>query len=43
MGDSFTEAGQVAYANSFVGLLDASAKGVATVKNYGVSSYSPLF
>jgi len=41
LGDSFTEATQVAYEDSFVGIL---ARGSAcTIKNYGMSSYSPIF
>ena len=41
MGDSFTEAGQVPFAESFAGLLEASARGTCEVRNYGVRSYSP--
>ena len=41
LGDSFTEAGQVAYKKSFVGLLDSATN--CMVLNYGVSSYSPIF
>ena len=41
LGDSFTEAGQVAYRNSFTGILDHDSDCV--IKNYGVSSYSPIF
>lgn len=41
LGDSFTEAGQVAYKDSFVGLLENNSN--CEVKNYGVSSYSPIF
>ena len=41
LGDSFTEAGQVAYNHSFIGLLEQSSN--CTIKNYGVSSYSPIF
>lgn len=41
MGDSFTEAGQVPFAASFVGLLEDAARGTCTVRNYGVRSYSP--
>ena len=41
MGDSFTEAGQVPYAASFAGLLEAAARGTCEVRNYGVRSYSP--
>ena len=40
MGDSFTEAGQVSYAQSFPGIVDYNSD--AIVKNYGVSSYSPI-
>jgi hypothetical protein len=40
MGDSFTEAGQVPFAESFAGLLEAAAPGCA-VRNYGTRSYSP--
>jgi lysophospholipase L1-like esterase len=41
MGDSFTEAGQVPYADSFAGLLEDAARGSCEVRNYGVRSYSP--
>jgi|GEM_PF-987808 lysophospholipase L1-like esterase len=41
LGDSFTEAGQVAYGDSFVGILEHNSG--CTIKNYGVSSYSPIF
>ena len=41
LGDSFTEAGQIAYKKSFVGLLNSATN--CTVLNYGVSSYSPIF
>ena len=41
LGDSFTEAGQVAYSDSFVGILERNSD--CTVKNYGMSSYSPIF
>ncbi len=41
LGDSFTEAGQVAYKNSFVGILERNSN--CTIRNYGVSSYSPIF
>jgi len=41
MGDSFTEAGQVPFEDSFVGLL-ATLTG-CEVTNYGVASYSPIF
>lgn len=40
LGDSFTEAGQVAYSDSFVGILEHNSD--CTIKNYGVSSYSPI-
>ncbi len=41
LGDSFTEAGQVAYNDSFVGILERNSD--CTIKNYGMSSYSPIF
>lgn len=41
MGDSFTEAGQVPYVESFAGLLEDAARGRCEVRNYGVRSYSP--
>ena len=40
MGDSFTEAGQVPFPESFAGLLEAAAPRCA-VRDYGVRSYSP--
>ena len=40
MGDSFTEAGQVPFAESFAGLLEAASPGCA-VRDYGTRSYSP--
>lgn len=40
MGDSFTEGGQVPFAESFAGLLETAAPG-CEVRNYGVRSYSP--
>jgi hypothetical protein len=40
MGDSFTEAGQVPFAESFAGLLEAAAPKCA-VRDYGTRSYSP--
>lgn len=43
MGDSFTEANQVAFSDSFVGRLKKSSEGKVIVRNYGVSSYSPIF
>ncbi len=42
MGDSFTEAGQVAFADSFVGIMATKLEGRVDVRNYGVSSYSPI-
>ena len=39
--DFFTEASQVAYNKSFVGLVESTTN--STVRNYGVSSYSPIF
>lgn len=42
MGDSFTEALQVPFRESFVGILRAAAAPGVTLRNYGVSSYSPL-
>ena len=41
MGDSFTEAIQVPYENSFCGILNNNPNNL--VKNFGVSSYSPIF
>ncbi|HEX8031322.1 MAG TPA: SGNH/GDSL hydrolase family protein [Vicinamibacterales bacterium] len=41
MGDSFTEAGQVPYEASFVGILQQRAAERCDVRNYGVRSYSP--
>ena len=41
LGDSFTEAGQVAYNDSFVGILERNTDCV--LKNYGMSGYSPIF
>ena len=40
MGDSFTEAGQVPFAESFAGLLEGATQR-CEVRNYGVRSYSP--
>lgn len=40
MGDSFVEAGQVPFAESFAGLLEAAAPHCA-VRDYGTRSYSP--
>jgi len=42
MGDSCVEVGQVAYENSFFGRMEMSAKPGVCIKNYGVSSYSPV-
>jgi lysophospholipase L1-like esterase len=41
MGDSFTEGVQVPYEDTFAGLLAGVTR--CEVKNYGVSSYSPIF
>lgn len=41
MGDSFTEAGQVPYDDSFVAILAKRVAGRCDVRNYGVRSYSP--
>lgn len=41
MGDSFVEALQVSFEQSFVGRLDRMSEGRATIYNYGTSSYSP--
>lgn len=43
LGDSFVESGQVAYSASFIGRLQASADGLAEIRNYGVASYSPIY
>jgi hypothetical protein len=40
LGDSFTEASQVPYEESFVGLIRSVTP--CQVRNYGVSSYSPI-
>lgn len=42
MGDSFVEATQVPYEKSFAGMMEKFCAGTCDVKNYGVSSYSPL-
>lgn len=42
LGDSFVEAAQVDYRNSFAGLLAQRWAPVAGVRNYGVASYSPV-
>lgn len=41
MGDSFTEAGQVPFDQSFAGLLESAARERCEVRNYGTRSYSP--
>ncbi len=41
MGDSFTEGGQVPFAESFAGRLEAAGRPACEVRNYGVRSYSP--
>jgi len=41
MGDSFTEAGQVPFPQSFAGRLEQAARRTCAVRNYGVRSYSP--
>lgn len=42
LGDSFVEALQVPYSSSFVGLLNRNSKDGILVKNFGVTSYSPM-
>jgi lysophospholipase L1-like esterase len=42
MGDSYTEARQVEYKKSAVGILEESVSDNAVVKNYGVTSYCPI-
>lgn len=42
MGDSFVEAINVPYEESFVGLLQLGSRDRTEVRNYGVSSYSPV-
>ena len=42
MGDSFVEAIQVPYKDSFCGILSRAAKEGVEVRNYGCSSYSPI-
>lgn len=42
VGDSFVEASQVRWENSFVGLVEDSFQEKIAVKNFGVSSYSPV-
>ena len=41
MGDSFTEGGQVPFAQTFAGLLEGAGGTACEVRNYGVRSYSP--
>jgi len=41
LGDSFTEATQVRWEESFVGLIESKHSNI-TVRNYGVVSYSPI-
>jgi hypothetical protein len=41
MGDSFVEAGQVSFAESFAGLLEEAAGPRCEVRNYGTRTYSP--
>lgn len=41
LGDSFTEANHVAVEDSFVGILDTKAAKNVSIKNFGVTSYSP--
>lgn len=41
IGDSFTEAVQVPYSDSFVGILQSSST-ISEIKNYGTASYSPI-
>ena len=43
MGDSFVEAMQVPYSESFVGALQSKTRESAEIRNYGVSSYSPIY
>jgi hypothetical protein len=43
LGDSFVESLQVDFSKSFVGRLQEGAAGCTEMKNYGVSSYSPIF
>ena len=42
MGDSFVEAGQVPYEKSFAGLLNQAVGDAKAVRNYRVTSYSPI-
>jgi hypothetical protein len=41
VGDSFTEGGQVPFAQSFAGILEQAGLPACAVRNYGVRSYSP--
>lgn len=41
LGDSFTEGNEVSWKDSFIGILQKNNPGIA-VRNFGVSSYSPL-
>ena len=41
LGDSFTEAAQVRWEKSFVGLIESNHSNI-TVRNFGVVSYSPI-
>lgn len=41
MGDSFTEAGQVRFEESFAGLLESAGRESCEVRNYGTRSYAP--
>lgn len=41
MGDSFTEAGQVPFDQSFAGLLESAGRDRCEVRNYGTRSYAP--
>lgn len=42
MGDSFTAASQETWEDSYVGIVEKQLKPSVEVKNYGVSSYSPV-
>jgi len=42
MGDSFMEGTQVKYSEHLMGILEQLAKHNTIIKNYGVSSYSPI-
>lgn len=43
LGDSFTEALQVAYEKTFVGSLEKTSNGICEIRNFGTFSYSPIF